>query len=433
MAKDSPLLSERPLPDRDFSLMERGALALVLTAGVLLLGAMIGAEAAPGNALSEVVETYFLSPHSEDTTTGDADYNVVDTAAYSILLVSFVVLLSAWLRRLGVPPRDSTLLALMPWVVWAAFGEVNEDAGLFGTTLGGLFVSPLRRCQIAGWVVLTGWLSHRVSQSEDIDGRRAVSQTSAVIILLQAAVFLPDMSAHWDWSWTSPLLWVPLAGLVLAMTLHPFLSCCSAMEQGLLQTGLGGCAVHLAGWMAMYCEPLAHSSPISMWPMLLVVGAPALVCLPLYLWGRSAAADLHHMGLEPGIIPRGITAEDWDRQRSSTHERMEALTPRAVLGLPVVLLAMYGQMVDGLATSVGVEWYGYSEKHVLSEQVIRLGDSAYAFGLLKLTLAAVIWWMFATARFERRHLHLRLLFLLCLLVVGLAPGLRDVLRMTLLV
>ena len=53
------------------------------------------------------------------------------------------------------------------------------------------------------------------------------------------------------------------------------------------------------------------------------------------------------------------------------------------------------------------------------------------FGALKFGLAAMIWWLFAYARFEYRHRHLRLLVLLCLLVVGLAPGLRDVLRMTL--
>ena len=46
-------------------------------------------------------------------------------------------------------------------------------------------------------------------------------------------------------------------------------------------------------------------------------------------------------------------------------------------------------------------------------------------------MAGMIWWLFAYARFETRHRHLRLLVLLCLLVVGLAPGLRDVLRMTL--
>ena len=92
---------------------------------------------------------------------------------------------------------------------------------------------------------------------------------------------------------------------------------------------------------------------------------------------------------------------------------------------------MYGQTGDGLAPRVGLENYGYGEKHVSSQWVIDVAGTAWGFGALKFGLAAMIWWLFAYARFEYRHRHLRLLVLLCLLVVGLAPGLRDVLRMTL--
>ena len=137
------------------------------------------------------------------------------------------------------------------------------------------------------------------------------------------------------------------------------------------------------------------------------------------------------MGLEPGIIPLGITIDDWENQRSSTFERMESLSPMAMLSVPVVLLAMYGQMVDGLATYLGVDHFGYSEKHVLSQKVIELSGAAWGFAALKFVLAGVVWFLFASARFEQRHRHLRLLVILCLLTVGLAPGLRDILRLTL--
>ena len=189
--------------------------------------------------------------------------------------------------------------------------------------------------------------------------------------------------------------------------------------------------MHLSGWLMLYTEPLNGRIPISLVPMTLIVLGPLLLCVLLWFTGQDARSKLHHMGLEPGIIPQGISLDDWDRQHSSTWERMESLAPRATLGLPVVLLAMYGQMVDGLATSVGLENYGYAEKHVLSQKVIDISGTAWGFGMLKFGLAAMIWWLFAYARFEHRHRHLRLLVILCLLVVGLAPGLRDVLRMTL--
>jgi len=165
--------------------------------------------------------------------------------------------------------------------------------------------------------------------------------------------------------------------------------------------------------------------------MALVMLLPLAICILLWFLGRSAMAELHHMGLTPGLIPEGITLNDWDRQRSSTFERLETLTPRAMLAVPVVLVAMYGQMVDGMATWLGVDQFGYSEKHVLSQKVIELTGAAWGFAALKFALAGLVWWLFASARFEHRHRHLRLLVILCLLVVGLAPGLRDILRLTL--
>ena len=68
MGDENPVLSEVPLPDHQFSLMERGAATLILTMTILLLGAIVGQTLAPGNILSEGYESYFLEPHSIDST-----------------------------------------------------------------------------------------------------------------------------------------------------------------------------------------------------------------------------------------------------------------------------------------------------------------------------------------------------------------------------
>ncbi len=436
MADESSVLSEVPFPDHQFSLMERSAATFIVTIVILVLGAIVGQDIAPGNILSEGYESYFIEPHSLDSTTGDAGYNPVDTVVYSLLLVSFVIVLSAWLRRIGIPARDSSILALVPWVIWAALGEVNEDGQLFDLEgMGGLFVSPLIHFHVAAWVILTGWMCHNVSRRVGSENRVAITQLAVILILFQIVLFMPQISQHWEQDQISflisPLFLAPFGGLLLIIFLHPFLECCTAIEQGLIQVGIGGCFMHLSGWLMLYTEPLNGRIPISLTPFALIVCGPLLLCILLWFSGQKARSELHHMGLEPGIVPVGISLDDWDRQHSSTWERMEALTPRAILGLPIILLAMYGQMIDGLATSVGLEYYGYGEKHVLSQKVIEFAETAWGFGILKFGLAGLIWWLFASARFEHRHRHLRLLVILCLLVVGLAPGLRDVLRMTL--
>ena len=218
MVDESPYLTETPLPDNQFALMERGAATLILTAIILLLGAIAGQEIAPGNALSETYDTYFIEPHTVDSITGDASYNPVDTLAYSLLLVSFVVVISGWLRRIGIPARDNSIIALLPWVFWASIGEVNEDGYLFSSALSGLFVSPLIHFHVATWVILTGWMCHRVSISAGSENRVAITQLAFILTCLQIVIFMPDSGRHWEKEalslLASPLFLAPVGGLL---------------------------------------------------------------------------------------------------------------------------------------------------------------------------------------------------------------------------
>jgi uncharacterized membrane protein len=51
--------------------------------------------------------------------------------------------------------------------------------------------------------------------------------------------------------------------------------------------------------------------------------------------------------------------------------------------------------------------------------------------VLKLAIGGIILWFYTLANFEYRQQHLRLLIGLALMIVGMAPGLRDVLRLML--
>ena len=50
---------------------------------------------------------------------------------------------------------------------------------------------------------------------------------------------------------------------------------------------------------------------------------------------------------------------------------------------------------------------------------------------MKASLVAAIVWLFIEMRVEKRQVHMRLLIVLAVLIVGLAPGLRDIGRLTL--
>ena len=60
-----------------------------------------------------------------------------------------------------------------------------------------------------------------------------------------------------------------------------------------------------------------------------------------------------------------------------------------------------------------------------------LDEGVWLFAIVKICLAALIFYVFYSLNFEKRELHLRLLIGVAMLVVGMAPGLRDVGRLTL--
>ena len=92
---------------------------------------------------------------------------------------------------------------------------------------------------------------------------------------------------------------------------------------------------------------------------------------------------------------------------------------------------------------VGIDMFGYGEKHPVSDAVIQFGgtindsvgldwgEGAWLFALVKTLLIGLIVWLFVQMRVEKRQEHFRLLIVLAVLIVGLAPGLRDIGRLML--
>ena len=51
------------------------------------------------------------------------------------------------------------------------------------------------------------------------------------------------------------------------------------------------------------------------------------------------------------------------------------LSGKAILATPMVAGMLFGQLCDGLATMWGIDWFGYAEKHPVSDAVIQYGNS----------------------------------------------------------
>ena len=149
-------------------------------------------------------------------------------------------------------------------------------------------------------------------------------------------------------------------------------------------------------------------------------------------------------GHTAGVLPAEVGIKQWEEEGETWAEHpVEFLSNKALLAHPMVLGMVFGQLCDGFATMVGIDMFGYGEKHPVSDAVIQFGgkindsvgldwgEGAWLFALVKTLLIGLIVWLFVQMRVEKRQEHFRLLIVLAVLIVGLAPGLRDIGRLML--
>ena len=395
--------------------------------GTLLFAGLTLDQMDIDNPLTRSIYEYYLDPISGEAT-GDSGYNSVNTATYAIVLGAFVLSLSAWLRRLGIDGSDNTIIALFPFVLWAATGEVVEDAEMFDSRLSSLFVSPGVHFQTAAWVVISGAIGYSITNNSKIskeDESEKINSIASILIFCQFVLYAHSISIGPQSSIGLEMLFI--FGLVAILSPQFFgesLDNFSTIQRSVYLTGFGGSMIFLG---AIFSYSLSiDSSDIVLWPLIFVIGLPIIICWQMYNYGKESAEILGSYGMISGVLPIGVTEDEYLASTSPEKDLMEKHRTAAIFASPVVFLAVAGQILDGIATAIGLEYLGYSEKHVLSDKVIQIFGNAFGFTFVKIALAGLILYFFTIANFEHRQRHLRLLVGLAMMVVGMAPGLRDV-------
>ena len=98
------------------------------------------------------------------------------------------------------------------------------------------------------------------------------------------------------------------------------------------------------------------------------------------------------------------------------------------LDKPYNLAILYFHMLDASSTYIGVDWFGYYEKHVVPTLLIDLTGTALVMYPLKLLVLLPVLSILDKSMEEQ---SLRNLTKLALIILGLAPAIRNTLRLTL--
>ena len=446
---------ESPLPDDVYTTAEK---AVIWAALGLAFAVLAGLVLAFDAVWTETLKPIIWDPVVKDAgAAGDAGYTPQNTAIYTLSMLGCVVLLQALFRRWRLPADERMTVALIAWVCLAPVLRVLEDADFFSSDNDVLFISPIIHLHLAAWLVGIALLSHGL-------GRRFDAATSDIAeehqkTLLFGGLFVA-LFAHWHYLYQPAYLshesiefTYGYAGLVLAsIVLWTTLTVTRgwpSITRGMFAFASSTVVLGLAHWMQFIATPWAQESgrvseDLTLWPVFVVLGIPGLVCYWLYRTGEEDARQLKLTGYTAGVLPAHIGIKQWEAERESWADHpVEFLSNKALLAHPMVLGMVFGQLCDGLATMVGIDMFGYGEKHPVSDGVIQFGGSineslgldwgegAWLFAIVKAVLVGLIVWLFVQMRVEQRQQHFRLLIVLAVLIVGLAPGLRDIGRLML--
>jgi len=423
------------MEDTEFSKGESILIGIILSVIFIVISGLIFA---PDLFWDDFVKIYIWDPIVKDAgSSGDAGYSGVNTAVYILGMVSAVIVLQAFFRKWQIPTDDKMVWALIAWVILAPVLRVMEDADFFGEGIDVLFISPLIHLHLAGWLVLSAVIGH-------INRKNELSMLATLIvayILFTSLLILPNASLHEagdNW-----ILFGTIAGAVTIAVVMLNTWDWNAISRSMLAFASGLIVMGLGHWAQLASTPWAQGNDTMpkdhdiVIPLLVVVGIPLVITYFVWKIGEEDLRQLRLTGYEVGVIPDGMTVDEWESEDRSAHP-VEMLSPKGILATPLVAGMLFGQLCDGLATMVGIDWYGYSEKHPVSDAVIQfgngfdiLGEGAWLFFIVKAIIVGLIVWMFTEMRVESRQQHLRVLIVLGVMIVGMAPGLRDIGRLIL--
>ena len=451
---DEVLATHQPaLPSTRLSMVEQTLTRLLL---FLVIGVTLGLVLMPEIVWDDGLRPIIWEPIQKDAgAQGDAGYSYQNTAIYTFSLLASVVVFQALFRTLQLPADDKMMIALIAWVCLAPIFRVLEDGDFFPSSIDWLLISPIIHLHLAAWLIGIGFISHLIGKEWDsVEGDvgelniriRLVPLLCLALLFMWALLFRPGYSEH-----DMGLLWV-FIGLgigfaSLIFTVHATRDW-PTITRGLLAFAVGACFVGLGHWAQLAATPWVQESgrlpnEVVLWPALVVLGIPGIVCAVLYQIGKDDARQLKLTGFEAGVLPEGISIKSWEtEEKTVTNHPIEQLSNKALLASPLVLAMVFGQLCDGFATMVGIDYFNYSEKHPLSDAVIQYGggisdslgwdvEGAWLFAIVKAILVGTITYIFVEMRVENRQKHLRLLIVLAVLIVGLAPGIRDIGRLML--
>ncbi len=354
-----------------------------------------------------------------DNVAAHPGYNVVNTISWAILLFVCVIGIKQLLDHYKQPMNTKLVLGATSWVVVGSIAHVMQDTLLFARPMEYFFITPIIYLLFGLFGIISFVIGQYLSEVAKRAGTERALQKMWLIFAGLVVLYLILWLDKWQMitNYINPI-WVAVFALAAFIITRVRVMKTGRIDPAelVITFSIGWFLLDIAYVWSFIQDPW---SPVGN-----AVPSAALVAPGLAALATAAVAGVAYLFYRNG---KKLAAVYWN---------------------PLNLLIVFGQMVDGFATAIGIDTANYEEKHVLSARVIEsFRDFAtgqgwewaaehptfLAFAPLKLLLSVVVVYSIDIYAREdvQKHPSMINLFKFAVIMVGIGPGVRDFVRMAL--
>ena len=382
-------------------------------------------------AVNDFWSTYFVDPIMADSKgEAGAKYNIYNTVIFGLIFFLLFLVVQELLENLKIEVDERFVIASVPLLILGGTSRVLEDADVFEPPIQYLFISPLIYGIITLYALLTISLAVWLSKSD----LPSLTKGQGLV-----AFAIGGYGLWWYFvpgDWLHPSSWSLIVLAVSALTAEFYRG--QPLRDPKLFFGITTSLLVILTLLTLAQAPI--NNPEILWNTLLISGfltftigyfawfiANRGIPNPMFLLLAILMGYNSHLALSGTVVLMAYFGVGLSLGCSLAFP-LRTWAPAAILLNPLYLILYFGHFFDGSATFLGIEEYGYTEKHVLPTGFINyFGTAAIMLPLKFLVVTGVIAALESEESKEQEQQMVNLL-LLFLLTLGLAPGTRDVLR-----
>ena len=387
-------------------------------------------------------EEHFVSPIQSDACeagevgcdkTG-AKYNTYNTLAYGFCFFIFFTIINELLEYWKIVIDDKFVFNSIPLLILGGVVRVLEDADSFEPPIQYIMISPLIYGTITAIALFFLSLGVWLSKSD------LPSKTKAIGLISFA---IGSYGLWWYFApgeWIHPSSWSLIVLSAVALTAEFLRS--KPLKDPVMFFGIASTLLVILAYLNLSQNELVN--PEMLWDTVIIAGLlTSLIWLlswfisnqgiPNIMFGLLFILFSFNLYLVRGVENNSIIIMFMSLgviisligSLSFSHSKW---APAAHMLNPLYLILYFGHFIDGSATYLGIDNYGYVEKHVLPTWFIETFGTAIVMLPLKFLVVTGVIVALANEEHEEDQKQMINLLILFLLALGLGPGTRDILR-----